>query len=43
MKITEINVENISSVNFVKYSTKLDVEKNAERYNNKLDHKPVHA
>ena len=31
MNITEIRLEKISSVNFVKYSTKLDVEKNADK------------
>ncbi len=30
MKMTDINEENISSVNFVKYSIRFEVEKNAE-------------
>lgn len=43
INITEIRLEKISSVNFVKYSTKLDVEKNADKYRKRLDQIPTQA
>ena len=41
IKMTEIRLEKISSVNFVKYSTKLEVEKNADKYRKRLDQIPT--
>jgi hypothetical protein len=43
MKMTEINVEKMSSVNCVKKFTTLEVEKTDANNNMPADHKPVHA